>query len=87
MVRRSSDGYLTVGSRGFEALTVEALRELVAAREVSEEHHAAALRELETKAEAVAAENAAMRADQARLQAELARVAQRLDRLERAGRN
>lgn len=55
---QDEQGYLTVGSRGFEALTVEALRELRAEKD-------AALAGL-------AAENAALREDLRALDAELA---------------
>ncbi len=62
------NGYLTVTPRGFEALTVEALRELKAADDV--------------RIEALSADNASLHAENATLAADNAALAARLARIE-----
>jgi hypothetical protein len=88
-VSEGPDGYKTVGARGFEALTVEALRELRAesaaidggqsARIAALEAENAELRAGQTR---VAAENAALRTEAAQLRAESDELRARLERLE-----
>jgi hypothetical protein len=66
-VAESADGYKTVGPRGFEALTVEALRELRAESAAIDGGQSARIAALE-------AENAALRAESAELRARLERL-------------
>jgi hypothetical protein len=74
-VAESADGYKTVGPRGFEALTVEALRELRAESAAIDGGQSARIAALE-------AENAALRSAQQRMAGENAELRARLERLE-----
>jgi regulator of replication initiation timing len=63
-VNQGADGFLTVGSKGFEALTVEALRELRAEQDVR-------IEALQEGNEALHRENDALRARLERIEARL----------------
>jgi hypothetical protein len=58
-VQTDSEGFFTVGSQGFEALTVEALRELRAEKDVEIK---ALAQEKDVEIKALAQENAELRA-------------------------
>lgn len=85
----SNEGWKTVGPRGFEALTVEALRELRAESALIDGAQSLRLAALETEnarlrdeSRTLSAESADLRAGQRRLSAENSGLRERLERLE-----
>jgi hypothetical protein len=81
-VAESADGYKTVGPRGFEALTVEALRELRAESAAIDGGQSARIAALEAENATLRSSQQRLAVDNAALRAESAELRARLERLE-----